>query len=1094
MKRLSVIIIILSFFCSANAQISAKLMRYMDVSETQITFVYGGDIWIVSKEGGMAHQLTNSPGQEAYPRFSPDGSEIGFSASYNGNQDVYVMPVNGGIPTRITYASYPDRMVDWHPDGRVLFASRREMPTPRVNQFYLVEKTGGLPQKMKIPYGELASFSPDGNQLAYITKITENYPFKRYRGGLTSDVLIFDQQTGNIENITNNPANDGKPTWAGNKVYFLSDRGEMMRRNIWSYDTQSKQIAQITFFKDFDITYLSAGPKDLVFESGGTLYKMDLNTEKYQEVAVTVASDLSIEMPRKTDVSKRIQNIAASGDKRVVIEARGELFNVPAKEGYVMNITQSSGAFDRNPAWSPDGNLIAYWSDKSGEYEIYLQDARKNTPARKLSNRGRGFGYQLFWSPDSKKMAFIDEKNDISIIDVSSGSVTVADNYRWNYGHGGRFYYQLNWSPDSKWLAYAIGMDNENDAIFVYNVANGTKHQITSGYFVDYQPVFSKDGKYLFFLTNRHFSSIYSDMGDGTWVYPNSTQLAAISLTKDAPYLLSVKNDEIESEKKESTDTDTKDKKKNKKKEEPNEAKEKVVVKIDFDNPESRLVILPPKAGNMSNLAAFDGKIVYRRFANSGAEGKPSLVFYDIKEREEKKIMSNVQSVSYTTDGKGIVVSSAGKHSIIKPAPDQKIKDPIPTGDLVMNLNPREEWQQIFDDTWRRYRDFFYDADMQQVDWNALREQYGALIKDARTRWDITFIQSNMQAELSAGHTYTGGGDTESVKSVQTGYLGINWELNNNLYRIREIVRPAPWDTEVRSPFDLSGVDVNAGDYILSVNGIRLDPSKDPYAAFEGLNGKTVSLSLSKSGSASDAKNVIVKCLNQGEDQRLRYLSWLESNRKMVDKLSDGKLGYVYMSNTAARGQLELVRMYYGQLDKKGFIIDERFNGGGQLADRFLELLTKPIVYNLYWRHGKSHYFPTKTNPGPKGMLINGWAGSGGDGLPWAFQELKAGPIVGERTLGILVGPATGHSMIDGGRITVPGARLYDNDGHWFWEGEGVSPDIPVWDDPNILMQDRDPQIEKVVTEVLSNLEKNPPRITPPPAMENRTAKGLKKN
>jgi tricorn protease len=378
------------------------------------------------------------------------------------------------------------------------------------------------------------------------------------------------------------------------------------------------------------------------------------------------------------------------------------------------------------------------------------------------------------------------------------------------------------------------------------------------------------------------------------------------------------------------------------------------------------------------------------------------------------------------------------------------------------------------------------------VDWEEMRGRYGALLKDARTRWDVSFIQSNLAAELSAGHTYTSGGDVESVPRLSTGFLGIDWEMDNNLYRIKRIVTPALWDTEVRSPFDQPGTDVKVGDYILAVNGKTLDPEKDPYAAFEGLSGKTVSLTVSRSGKTGDSQNHVIKCLSPGEETNLRYLEWIESNREMVDKLSDGQLGYVYMSNTAGQGQLELVRMFYGQLDKKGFIIDERFNGGGQLADRFLELLQRPVVYNLHWRHGKDHQYPIKTNTGPMGMLINGWAGSGGDGLPWAFQELKAGPIVGERTLGILVGPATGHMLIDGGRITVPGARLYDNDGHWFWEGEGVAPDYEVWDDPNILVQGRDPQIEKVVEEVLTLLKANPPKMTPAPPFEDRTAKGLK--
>ncbi len=408
-----------------------------------------------------------------------------------------------------------------------------------------------------------------------------------------------------------------------------------------------------------------------------------------------------------------------------------------------------------------------------------------------------------------------------------------------------------------------------------------------------------------------------------------------------------------------------------------------------------------------------------------------------------------------------------------------------------MDLVPREEWRQIFMDTWRRHRDFFYDPNMHGVDWKGLRDRYGALIDDARTRWDVSNIQTNLAAELSAGHTYTFGGDVENFTPMYTGFLGIDWGMNNGMYQIKRIAKPAAWDTQARSPFDQPGVDVQEGDYIHSVNGVDLDPGKDPYAAFEGLAGKTISIAVSRTGKKEDIKRHTIKCLSQGQETTLRRLEWIENNRKKVEELSDGRLGYVYMSNTGGQGQQELVRMFYGQLDKKGFVIDERFNGGGQLADRFLELMLRPVVYNLHWRYGKDHTWPIKTNTGPVGMLINGWAGSGGDGLPWAFQELEAGPIVGERTLGILVGPATGHQLIDRGGITVPGGRLYDNDGHWFWEGEGVKPDIEVWDDPNMLVKGRDPQLERVVEEVLKLLKTDPPKVTPAPAREDRTAKGL---
>ena len=1097
MKKLITLLFALASLNSFS-QINAKLMRYVDVSETQICFVYGGDIWVVDKNGGTAIQLTNSPGEESYPKFSPNGKEIAFTASYRGNPDVYVMSTLGGVPYRLTYSSHFDRMVEWHPSGdKILFASRREtgIPSGRVNQFFLIPKKGGMPEKLPIPYGEIASYSADGNQLAYITKITETYPFKRYRGGLTSDVILFDLENNTAKNITNNTANDGKPAWANNKIYFLSDRAENMRLNVWSYEVDSELLKQVTYFNDFDITYLSAGPKDLVFEVGGTLHLMDLANEQSKEIKVSVVSDLTLEMPRRISVDKNINNMTASpGANRIVFEARGELFNVPVKEGFVKNITGSSGAFDHSPTWSPNGDYVAYWSDKSGEYEIYVQSMRKDQEARKITSRNIGYGYTLHWSPDSEKIAFIDEKNDISIVDVNSGSIEIADNYEWNYGHGSRYRYPINWSHDSKFLTYSIGMENANEAIFIYDLSNKQSRQVTSGFYSDFNSIFSADGKYLFFLTDRNFKAEYSDLQDGTWIYPNATQLAGISLTDDSPHLLSAKNDALPAKKKKES-TNNGDKKKGEKENSEKTTVKSEPVKIDWNGLESRLVILPVKPGNMSNLMAFEGSVVYRRIPNTGSVGgQPELMFYDLKERKEESIMPKINSVVKTADGESLLVKSGQQFGIIKPKPDQKIKDAIPTDGLVMELNPREEWRQIFNDTWRRYRDFFYDEEMQQVDWELLRTKYGDLIDDARSRWDVTYIQSNLLAELSAGHTYTRGGDNETVKNVSTGYLGIDWDLDAKGYKIKKIVKPASWDAENRSPFDRPGIGVSEGDYIHTVNGAALLLDKDPFAAFEGLNGKTVALKISKTGNLDEAKEVVVKCLTAGQESNIRYLNWIEQNRLKVEKLSDGKLGYVYMTNTSSRGQLDLVKMYYGQIHKEGFIIDERFNGGGQLADRFLELMVRPKIYNLYWRHGKSNTVPTKANTGPMGMLINGWAGSGGDGLPWAFRELNAGPIVGERTIGILVGPATGHNLIDGGGITVPGARLYHNDGSWFDEGVGVKPDFAVWDDPNLLMQGRDPQMEKVVDEVTKLLKTNPGLATPPPAKQDRTAKGLNKN
>jgi len=1090
---------------SLQAQISAKLMRYLDVSDKQICFVYGGDIWLVDKNGGAAVQVTHSAGEESWPHFSPDGSRIAYTAAYNGNPDVYVVPVQGGVPKRVTYPSFPDRLVDWHPDGkRLLFASSRASGVRGINHFYLVSAEGGFPEKLKIPYGELASFSGDGKQLAYVTKITENFPFKRYRGGLSSDVVIYDLETDKAKNITGNLAIDGKPAWIGSSVYFLSDRDENMRLNIWRYDTGTGKVEQVTRMTDFDIVYMSAGPSDIVFECGGELYLMDLKTHKSKTVDVRVVSDLANEIPRRVDVSARASRLALSPQaKRVAAEARGEIFDVPVKEGSSLNLTNSSGSFDRHPAWSPDGRYLAYWSDRSGEYQVYLRSLEAKGGEKQLTRRSKGYGYALFWSPDSKNLAFIDETSTVWIVKAETGETIKAGHNRAAISHPALDGYRMAWSPDSRWLAFTENLENAHDAIFVFDLKTSAIHQATSGFYSDFWPVFSRCGRYLFYYTNRSMEPIYSDMDDGTWIYPNSSQIACLSLTASAPSPALAKNDVFTPKPAEA-------------KPKPEEAKKKEAaapgapaapgaqptaapaavpaVEIDFAGLESRLTMLPVRAGNFRSLFAFKDKIVFQRTPNSGSELRAGqLLMLDLQTLKEETVMEDVSGADVSADGESLLVRSGPRYGVISPAPGQKIKDPIPLDGLAMNLVPKDEWRQIFTDTWRRYRDFFYDPAMHGVDWDKLKERYGALIKDARTRWDVTNICLNLQAELSAGHTYTSGGDVEQVAPVLTGFLGVDWKLENGVYRIQRIVKPAPWDTAVRSPFDAPGISIKEGDAVHAVNNIELRADTDPYAAFEGLSGKTVSLLVSSNGNKAEARTVVVKCLTGGEESALRNLEWIEGNRRMVEKLSGGKLGYIYMSNTSNQGQSELVRMFYGQLDKEGFIIDERFNGGGQLADRFLELLRRPIVYNIHWRQGRDTTQPIKANNGPLGMLINGWAGSGGDGLPWAFKVLKAGPIVGERTMGILVGPATGHALIDGGSITVPDGRLFDNDGHWFWEGQGVAPDFEVWDDPNLQVQGRDPQMEKAVEEVMKLTKTKPRQVTPAPALENRTASGLKK-
>ena len=1092
MKKIIFLLALLSSLVAA-AQMDARLFRYPDVSATQIAFVYGGDIWIAPKTGGTANRITSSTGEEAFPRFSPDGKTLAFSATYDGNTDVYTMPVSGGVPMRLTWHSGPDRVIDWHPDGkRILFASGRESGTPAYRQLYLISTKGGLPEKLAVPYGELASYSPDGNSITYVTKITENYPFKRIRSGLASDVLIYDLKKGTADNITQSDATEGKPVWVNNKIYYVSDAGAGSRRNIWVYDADKKSKEQLTKFSGIDINHMSAGPEELVFEAGGRLYLLNLATHKYAEVKINVVADISTLMPRTVNVGNSISNFDLSPDaKRSVFEARGDLFSIPAENGVIINLTNTSGAWERNPSWSPNGKWLAYWSDENGENEIWLRD-NATSQAKKITDFGKGMGWNLSWSPDSKKIVFINDLQEIKLLTIADKSVETIDKTTdQTYGNLQGFY--ASWSPDNKWIAYTKGAENLNNAIYLYSIENKKLHQATSAYYNDANPVFDPTGKYLFFTTDRSFNPSYSNF-DNTWIYPNSTQLAVATLDPATPALLYAKNDEIK------LDTASAGKDKDKA---PADTTKKAAAKpatasnkVEPETLERRLEVLPVPAGNIGGLFATEGKLVYIRFPNTGAAagGQASIYLYDIDKREEKLLLANSTAYVNSADGKNILArNNSNGFGIIKPNPDQKLDKLLRTSEIEMQLRPQEEWTELFNDTWRRYRDFFYDPGMQQVDWNAVRKEYSDLMKDAITRWDVNNILQEMVSELSAGHTYVNGGDLEQAKNRTNGFLGIDWALDNNFYKIKRIVRPAAWDNEVQSPLEASGINVKEGDYILSVNGRSLDPAIDPYAMFEGLAGKAVALRVNSKPSFDGSREVIIKTLQPQEEARLRHLEWIEGNRKKVEELSGGQLGYMYMPNTGTQGQTELMRQFYAQIDKKGFVIDERFNAGGQLGDRFIEMLNRPNIYNIAWRNAGVTRWPQKGNDAPKVMLINGWAGSGGDAFPWAFQQLNLGPIIGERTLGILVGPATGHRLIDGGNITVPDARLYGADGKWFAEGYGIKPSIEVWDDPAQLAKGIDPQLVRAVQEALKLVKEKPRQQYPRPKFEDRSAKELKK-
>lgn len=1081
MKRHLSSAILLSLLCcfisESKAQINARLLQQPDVSETLITFVYAGDVWTVPKTGGTAIRLSSPAGLESFPKFSPDGLSIAFSANYHGNTDVYILSIAGGIPNRLTQHSYGDRVIDWHPDGgKVLFASSRESGRQRYSQFYTINKNGGMAEKLPVPYGEFGVFSPDGKQFAYTQKSRTFRTWKRYRGGMAPDITLFNLEDLSSEKIIDSEANDELPMWSGNKIYFLSDRGQEKRANIWSYDMASKSVQQLTNFEDYDVHFPSIGPKDMVFEAGGKLYLLNLADNSHKEVKVEVVTDQISLQPKLVEADKYLSNGWISPDgKRVVIEARGDLFSVPAEHGYVKNLTQTSGVAEHYPAWSPDGKSVAFWSDKSGEYELHLKNFESGKEEQ-LTNYGAGYRYQLYWSPDSKKLGFVDKAMKIKIYEIDNKRTLEVDQGLSMY-QGGLQNFSVSWSSDSKWMAHSRGLKNNNIAVFLYSLATHTRHQVTSGYYSAMNPVFDPEGKYLYMLTNRSFSPNYSDL-DNSFIYPNATQIAAISLRKDVASPLAPKNDEVEIEKEEEEKADKdngknkkKDKKKDKDKDSDKDAEEEEIpLEIDLDGFESRMVILPEKAGNYNNIQAVKGKVVYQKHPNTGSgENGSAVKYFDFEEREAKTVIGDVTGYQIAANGEKMLVIKGNSLSIIDVKPDQKMDKMLWTSEMKMMVDPMAEWKQIFRDAWRLERDFFYDEGMHGVNWEEMYDRYGKLIDDAATRWDVNYILGELIGELNASHTYKGGGDQENGKNVNIGYLGVDFELKEGAYAIKKILKGAPWDIEAKSPLDMPGVEAQEGDYLLAVNGVPLDANKEPYFAFQGLGGKTVELTLNTQPIIEGSRKVIVETMKS--ETRLRHLSWIEVNRKKVDDATDGKAGYIYVRSTGRDGQNELVRQFMAQWDKEGLVIDERFNSGGQIPDRFVELLNrKPLAYFAV-RDGKDWQWPPVAHFGPKVMLINGWSGSGGDAFPDYFRKAGLGPLIGTRTWGGLIGISGAPQLIDGGGVTVPTFRQYDPDGSWFREGHGVDPDIEVKEDPTSLAKGSDTQLEKAIEVILEAMK-----------------------
>jgi tricorn protease len=1093
----------------------ARMLRFPDVSANDIVFAYAGDLWVVPRAGGTARRLSSPKGQEMLPKFSPDGSLIAFSGNYDGNTDVYVVSVLGGAPRRLTHHPDEDSVVEWYPDGKsVLYRSRMASPSGRFNRFFKQPVEGGLPEALPLPYAEMASFSPDGTRMAFQFISCEFRTWKRYQGGMASDLWLYDFVSNTSEKFTDFAGTDALPMWHENTIYFLSDRDGPQKLNLWAYDLRTKTTRQVTKYDEYDVKWPSLGPDAIVFENGGVLCLLDLATETCRPLKIRVPYDLPEMRAELKNVSDQVRNFSLSpSGKRALFEARGEIFTVPEKHGSVRNLTNTSGVAERDPAWSPDGKHIAYLSDKTGEYELYLRPSDGTGEERQISKGGAVFRYSPIWSPDSKRIAFSDKTGHLFVLEVASGRIQSLDKDEWSELRS------YAWSPDSRWLTYARRGANRHGRIMICDVNDGTTHQVTSGFYGDSDPVFDAEGKYLFFCSNRVFEPVYGDM-DSTWIYPNSTCLCAVTLRRDLESPLAPRSDEEEIKKEDTKRKEEKDKAKDadqekkegedkksdenkdadksgeekKTAENKDEKSKKSVepVKIDFDGMESRVVELPVQAGNIASIYAVKGKLLFLRRLPAGARrsGEPTgkLLYYDLKEREEKTVLDGINSWDISADGKKIIYRSRSTYGIVDLGENKKVGDgKIAADDLKAWIHPQEEWRQIFLEAWRIERDYFYDPNMHGVDWEAMKQRYAALLPCVVDREDLNYVIGEMIAELNCSHTYVGGGDIEQPSRLAVGLLGCDFELDrkNSAYRISKIYEGAVWDVEARSPLRAPGVKVQEGDYLLAVNGRPLDTSEDPWAAFQGLAGEVVRLTVSRTPDLKDANDVLVQPARS--ESRLRNLAWIESNRRSVEEATQGRVGYIYVPDTSINGQNELVRQFTPQWDKDALIIDERFNSGGQIPDRFIELLRRP-TYN-YWarRDHRDWQTPTIAHTGPKVMLVNGWSGSGGDAFPYYFRRAGLGPLVGTRTWGGLVGMSGNPPLIDGGRVTAPTFGIYGEDG-WTIEGHGVDPNYPVENAPHEMVAGHDPQLEKAIDVALKLLEKQPPQRPKKPPYPNRSA------
>jgi tricorn protease len=1076
-----------------------RLLSQPAVSQKHIAFIYADDLWVCDLDGRNVRRLTSDVGVESNPVFSPDGQTIAFSAQYDGNTDVYTIPLRGGAPVRLTTHPAADIVRGFTPDGQaVLFSSPRHAFTSVYHQLFTVPLTGGQPTQLTIPNGVEASYSSDGKAIAYTPIYDDSRQWKHYRGGLHSRIWIYRPADHAVEQIPQPPerCNDTDPRWMGEVIYFRSDRaGEF---NLFAYDTKSKHVRPLTQFTDFPVIALAAGGGNLVFEQAGYLHRYHLDTGKSERLKIGVASDLVEARPRFVKGAKYVRSgtISPSG-ARAAFEFRGEIVTVPAENGDPRNLTNTPGVNERSPAWSPNGKSIAYFSDAGGEYALHVRGADGKGAAKIYQIPGAGFYEDPVWAPDNEKIAFIDNSLTLYWIDLAEGAVKrVASEPL--YGPTSKRSLRAAWSPDSAWIAYTLGNRSGYHTVHVYSLAEDKSLPITDGLSDATEPGFDASGKYLFFFAstdagpvNQWFAQSNADMRAQRSLY-----LAV--LQKGVPSPLKRESDEEKGTEEKPKEESRPASKSAAKKSEP--------VKIDFDGIDQRILTLPAAAGNHRSLRAGAAGQVYflalqpapaptsgRGSENAGG----SLQRFDLGKRKEETIFTGVASYRLTPDGKKALTFSAPEtYSIVdipadpvaKASQASAAKGKLNIGAIEVRVEPRAEWAQIFDEAWRINRDYFYATNYHGADWPSIKAKYQPFLPHLATSGDLYRVVRWMLSELGVGHSFTVPGERPiERKTVPGGLLGADYDIANGRYRFKKVYGGLNWWPDARSPLTVPGVDVREGEYLLAVRGIDLKPPTEIYSLFENSADKSIEITVGSSPDGKRSRTVTVEPLPS--EVGLRNLAWVEGNLKKVQRATAGRVAYVYVPNTGGPGHRYFKRYFFPQADKDAIIIDERFNGGGQVADYYIDHLRRPFV--SYWatRYGDDLKTPGAAIQGPKVMLIDETAGSGGDLLPWMFRKEKLGPLVGKRTWGGLVGILGFPVLMDGGRVTAPNLAIWTEDGGWVVENEGVPPDVEVEQWPAEIVAGKDPQLDKAIEIILKELKKHPSHKAQRPAFPVRVGK-----